>query len=153
MNCGAWCVVHIHQSHGQKLTLRKSRTLCKTSRNGTRHVDLAAGLMALGYKNVRCKEKIKWGELRRLVDSGADVVVNWLSDLPAGNRLSFADGHYSVAKKVTKDSISLYDPDVDQIIELPKSYFYSRFYDFEIDKAGKRTDYPQSVIIARWGRK
>lgn len=150
MVCGALCVKHIHQGHGKKLSLRKAKEVCKTGRHGTRHVDMMDGLVALGYKNVRCKERIKWGELKRLVDSGADVIVNWLSDLPAGNRPSFTDGHYSVAKKVTKDSIFLYDPDADQVIELPKLFFLARFYDYEIDHAGKRTDYAQSAIIARY---
>jgi ABC-type bacteriocin/lantibiotic exporter with double-glycine peptidase domain len=150
MVCGALCVKHIHQEHGKKISLRKAKEVCGTGRHGTRHVDMMDGLVKLGYKNVRCKERIKWGELKRLVDSGADVVVDWMSDLPAGNRPSPTDGHYSVAKKVTNTYIKIYDPDVDQIIELPRKYWESRWYDYEIDHAGKRTDYAQSAIIARY---
>lgn len=150
MNCGALCVQYIHRGHGKKMSLRKAREMCGTNRHGTRHDGLMNGLMDLGYRNVRCKERVTWGELKRLVDSGADVIVNWLSDLPAGSRPAPADGHYSVAKKLTKDTIAIYDPDAEQIITLPKQFFMSRFYDYELDHAGKRTDFLQSAIIARW---
>lgn len=153
MNCGALCLVHVHESHGQKLSLTRARKIAKTGRHGTHVYDMVNALNILGYKNARLKQNLTWSELRRLVDDGNDVVVTWLSDLPAGNVPLPVDGHYSVAKKLTRKSIVLFDPDVQQEITLPRIFFWSRFYDFELDHAGKRTDLLQSAVIARYPKK
>ena len=153
MNCGALCLRYIHTEHGKQISLRRSRELCKTTRNGTSIPNLVNALESLGYRNVRVKQNLTWTQLKRLVDSGNDVIVSWISDLPAGNVPAFAEGHYSVARKLTCDAIDLFDPDADQIIRLPKAYFLARFYDFAIDRAGKRTDFLQTAVVARYPRK
>lgn len=153
MNCGAWCVRHIHNSHGHRLSLKRARQLARTGRHGTYIPDLMNALVELGYCNVRLKQNLKWHELKNFVDGGNDVIVSWFSDLPSGKTPSLADGHYSVAKKLTKDTISIYDPDAEQVITLPRAFFWSRFYDYELDHAGKRTDFLQAAIVARYPRK
>lgn len=153
MNCGAVCLQYVHNQHGHKLSLKKARELAKTGRHGTHFPDLMDALRELGYCNVRAKQNLKWSELKRLVDAGNDVFLSWLSDLPAGNYPMPADGHWSVARKVTKENLVIFDPDVRQEITLPKEYWLSRWYDFEIDRAGKRTDYIKSAIIARYPHK
>jgi len=153
MLCGALCLQHVHQSHGKKLSLRKARELAKTTRHGTTVTNLMSALEQLGYSHVRLKQRLTWSSLKRLVNGKNDVFVTWLSDLPSGNVAMPADGHYSVVRKVSRESLVLYDPDFSTEITLPRAFFWSRFYDFEIDRAGKRTDYLQCAIVARFGGK
>lgn len=149
MNCGAICLQHVHAQHGGKLSLRKARKLCHTTRAGTYNSGLIEALTKLGYKNPRHKQRLSWRELKRLVDSGADVFVSWWSDLDSNGIASPADGHWSVAKKVTRDTITFFDPDPEEEITLPRLAFESRWFDYEKDHAGRR-DFIRAAIIARY---
>ena len=149
MNCGAICLQYVHSQHGKKLSLRKARKLCHTTRAGTYNAGLIEALEKLGYKNPRHKQHIKWWELKRLVDAGNDVFVSWWSDLDSNGTPSLADGHWSVARKVTRDTITLFDPDPETEITLPRLAFESRWHDYESDHAGRK-DFIRAAIIARY---
>lgn len=151
MNCGAICLQHVQKSHGKTLSLRKARELCKTNRNGTRASDLMAALETLGYKNVRLKRMMRWSELQRAV-SNNDVFVTWWSDLDSNGIAYPADGHWSIAKKVTRDTITLFDPDPEEEIVLPRQAFEARWFDYEKTHAGKRDNFVRAAVIARYPR-
>lgn len=149
MLCGAICLQHVHHSNGHKLSLTRARKLCKTSRKGTFAVDLMDALTTLGYKRARLKQFIKWSELKRLVETGNAVFVTWWSDLDSNGTPSLADGHWSVAKRVTKDTITLFDPDPEEEITLPRLAFESRWHDYEKDHAGRK-DFIRAAVIAKY---
>lgn len=152
MNCGAICLQHIHRGHGHRMSLRKARALCKTTRNGTRASDMMTALTALGYRNVRLKRKMRWSDLQREVASGNHVLVIWWSDLDSNGVTSAADGHWSAVERVTADTIELFDPDPEETVTLPKSFFYARWYDYEKDEFGNRDDFIRAAVIARYSR-
>ena len=150
MNCGAICLQYVEKTHGRRISLRKARELCKTTRNGTRAADLIQALEQRGYKGVRLKQNIKWAELKRLVNGRNDVFLSWWSDLDTNGTPAFADGHWSVARKVTRDTITLFDPDPEQEVVLPKEFFVARWYDWEKTEHAARRDLIRAAVIARY---
>lgn len=151
MNCGAICLQYVHRSHGKQLSLPKARRLCKTSRKGTYVIDLIDALHTLGYKNPRLRRMMTWQLLKQTVARGNDVFVTWWSDLDSNGAAAPADGHWSVVRKVTKDTITLFDPDPEEEITLPRMAFEARWFDYEKDHAGKRDDFIRAAVIARFG--
>jgi ABC-type bacteriocin/lantibiotic exporter with double-glycine peptidase domain len=149
MNCGAICLQHVHREHGNRLSLTRSRKLCKTTRKGTFAADLIDALEQLGYKRPRLVQNLAWRELKRLVDTGNDVFLAWWSDLDSNGIPSPADGHWSVAKKVTRDTITLFDPDPEEAITLPRLAFESKWHDYERDHAGRK-DFIRAAVIAKY---
>lgn len=149
MVCGAMCLRYVHNQHGHKLSLKRARRLAKTGRHGTYADDLVNALNTLGYK-ARVKHNLKWHELKRLVDSGADVICSWWSVLDDGKgHFSPPDGHYSVVTRVEQDKIHIFDPDAEEIIALPKEMFLSHWWDYQIGHGGRK-DFIHAAVIARY---
>lgn len=149
MDCGAICLKYVHASHGKTISLRKARQLCKTTRKGTYVADLMDALHSLKYKNVRLRRMITWNILKQMVSRGNDVFVVWWSDLDSSGVAAPADGHWSVVRKVTKNTITLFDPDPEEEITLPRIAFEARWFDYEKTHAGKRDDFIRAAVIAR----
>lgn len=153
MNCGAISLQYVHRKHGNRLSLTRSRKLCKTTRRGTYAVDLMDALRTLGYRNVRLRRQMTWAVLKQAVERGNDVFVTWWSDLDSNGTAMPADGHWSVATAVTKDTITLFDPDPEEEITLPRAFFESRWFDYERDHAGRRDDFIRCAVMAKFGGK
>lgn len=153
MNCGAICLKYVHNTHGQPISINRAKKLCKTTRKGTYVVDLIDALRELGYVNVRLRRMMTWDMLRYMTSRGSDIFVTWWSDLDSNGVASPADGHWSVVKEVTNETIRLFDPDPEEEITLPKEAFLSRWFDYEKDHAGKRDDFIRAAVIARYSRK
>lgn len=132
------------------MSLTRARKLCHTTRKGTYASDLINALSELGYRNPRLRQNLSWRELKRLVDSGADVFVTWWSDLDSNGTASPADGHWSIAKKVTRDTITIFDPDPEEEITLPKEFWVARWYDWERNEHAARRDFIRAAVIARY---
>lgn len=150
MLCGARCLQYVHQNHGKRLSLRQAKKLARTTRAGTYAANLIEALRGLNYRNPRLRRNLTWGELKRLVSGGSDVFVSWWSILDSNGIAAPPDGHWSVARKVTRDTITIYDPDPEEELTLPKAMFVANWYDYERDHAGKRDDFIRAAVIARF---
>ena len=146
MLCGPYCIQFIHtQRHKQKLTLARASKLCGTTKNGTGVDGMVEALINLDY-TARLKEKMSWSQLRDATRSGADVIVLWWSVLNVGAP-SQPDGHWSVALRVRRNEIDLYDPDPAQSITLSRKFFEAHWYDARISP---HKDYINTAVIARY---
>ncbi len=150
MNCGAICLQYVESLHGRALSLPKARALCKVTPNGTYIADLVDAFATLGYANPRLIEHVSWAHLTRLVKAGNEVLVSWWSDLDTNGKAAPADGHWSVATHVTPDAISIFDPDPEEIISLPREFFIARWYDYERAPNGKRVDLHRAAVVTKY---
>lgn len=99
--------------------------LCGSSKQyGTEPAALIEALEKLGFKVV-AKDNGTWEDLEKLVTHGTPVLVNWWSDFEKPH-----DGHYSIASSVTKNSITLMDPEIGGLRRLGKARFMRQWYDY-----------------------
>lgn len=151
MNCGSASLVHIHTSHGHRLSLTRAKKLTKNTRNGTYIADLMDAFRELGYVNVRLRREMEWDVLKQAVERGNDVVIAWWSPLDVGGTAVAPDSHFSVAKQVTDSDITIFDPSSNEEVRLPRQMFESLWYVYERYGAkGKRDDLIRSAVMARY---
>lgn len=144
MDCGPRCWRWIEAQSGRRATLKRLISLCKTDENGTTFADMIAGGRALGY-HCTLKQNMTWAGLQHELRKGRYVIPAWWTVLNAGVA-SKPDGHYSVITKAARGVVTLYDPDADDIISVPREMWWSHWYDFEIID-GVRTDFIRSAVI------
>ena len=151
MYCGADCLAYVEKRRGRRLSRSRAARLAGTNRNGTRAEGLLLALDLLGYRARLC-ERLSWAKLKGYAQRGNVVIVSWWSDLDAGDKRPVAlpaDGHWSVVEKVTRETVTLYDPDAPTLRELPRKFFESRWYDYDIAPDGTRRDLIQAAVVAR----
>lgn len=150
MYCGPKCLMFVAKRDGLKLSRQRAARLAGTNRNGTRAEGMVLALGMLGYR-ARLGERLTWRKLKAHVKRGVTPVVCWWSDLDAGDKrptAELADGHWSVVLNMTRDTITLYDPDAPQPRELPRAFFEARWYDYDIAPDGQRRDLIQAAVLA-----
>lgn len=152
MYCGVYCIQHIQRSEGKRIGKARVAKMAGTNRNGTRSEGMVNALTQLGYRT-SFKERLSWGRLKSYVDRGYYVIVAWWSILDYGDKVTHAapaDGHWSVVKSMTKDTIVLYDPDVPQLRDLSKAFWMAHWWDYDIDPATKeRHSLIQAAVLAK----
>jgi len=123
--CGPASLVSLLDFYGIQKDESELAALCNsTLEHGTPPANIVAALKQLGF-TVMAKENSSWADLTTLTGQGVPVMVNWWSEfeLPA-------DGHYSVAFRVTSDLIHLMDPEIGDDRIMTKDVFLRNWYDF-----------------------
>lgn len=147
MYCGPASLRYFHMKNGKLISMERATKYCSTTkRYGTSPQKLIEGLEKLKYKS-EYKERLSWGELQKYFKESEGVFILWWSefewDVP-----TLQDGHWSVVEKVEWDRISLWDPDAEEVIILPRKYFELRWYDC-IGYGQRRKDYLRSIVIVK----
>lgn len=137
MNCGPKSFRWVIQQEGKSLTLESARGLCQTTTMGTREPDLSAAFRSLGY-SIELRQPIAWHELNDLCKQYFVVVMYQC--------------HYSVIVSADADSVSLYDPDWDQVVRRARADFEPVWNDYEIDLDWTRRDYDHAAILVPRGQ-
>jgi ABC-type bacteriocin/lantibiotic exporter with double-glycine peptidase domain len=123
--CGPASLSSLLDFYGVKLSEKQLGKLCGTTvEAGTEPAGLVRTLRHLGFKPV-AKELGTWAELTKIITDGTPIIVNWWSDYEKP-----ADGHYSVAYKITNKSIYLMDPELGGYRRMSKDKFMCQWYDF-----------------------
>lgn len=149
MYCGPRCLVYIERRQGRELSLKQASELCETTRAGTYPEGLVNALRKLGYR-AKLQQNLTWGKLREFLRKKRIIVVDWWTVLNAPEGpVTPPDGHWSVVESMTRNSITLYDPDPEQVITLPKSFWMAHWFDYNQDESG-RHDMLQSAVVAYW---
>jgi ABC-type bacteriocin/lantibiotic exporter with double-glycine peptidase domain len=132
MNCGPKCFRWVLQQEGKSLTLEEARSLCLTTTMGTREPDLSAAFRTSGYQ-IELRQPIPWNDLNDLCKQYFVVVMYQC--------------HYSVIVSANSESVLLFDPDWDRIIERTRVDFEPIWNDYEIDLDWTRRDYEHAAIL------
>jgi len=126
--CGPASLVSLLDYYGYKSTEKELAKLCNaTEELGTEPDDLIKGLKKLKVKAV-AQQFGSWSTLKKLIDAGAPVLVNWWSDYGLPH-----DGHYSVVYRMTDKSIYLMDPELGGSRRMTKAKFMRQWYDFYLN--------------------
>lgn len=152
MNCGPLCIVWLEAQQGHALSLRKARSLCRTTTDGTYAADMVHALDALGYADPRIRENLTWRQLRGLVKRN-HVIVAWWTPLENGRVVdpSRWDGHWCVVKRVTARQIAMYDPDADSETVMPRMIFEWLWRDYERHGNYHRPFHHAAVVARKAG--
>jgi ABC-type bacteriocin/lantibiotic exporter with double-glycine peptidase domain len=134
MNCGAKCFRWIVEQGGAELTLGRSRDLCQTTTMGTREPDLRAALAAGGFEP-ELRQHITWDEL--IAHSATHYLV------------VLYQCHYSVVVSADQDSLNLFDPDWEAVVQRTRAEFEPKWNDYEIDLDWTRRDYERAAILVK----
>lgn len=153
MYCGIHCLTFVAKQNDVKLSYRRALKLAKPTRNGTRAESMISTLKEIGFRRAYLRTNLKWSTMYNHLKRGNTVIVAWWSDLDAGNKRPvpmMPDGHWCVVLKMDKETITLYDPDAPQERHLPKLFFVSRWWDYDIvDTKGTRRDLIHAAIIVK----
>lgn len=96
---------------------------------GTQPEDMVKYLKRLGFK-VRVREEATWQNLKKAMDSGKMILVDWWTDIgDPGEDL----GHYSVVTRISSKTLTIYDPDINKKRVLGKNTFLERWHDVRAD--------------------
>lgn len=148
MNCGPVCIQYVLKKHGYNATLEEVVAECQTNRLGTTYANMAKALT--DYKFYVTEYRLlTWEWIQSFLDWERDVFISWWSPLDdgAGNP-GPPDGHWCVVESLTPESVFLFDPDPETIIEVPKALVWANWYDYEIDAGGNRINYIRSALTA-----
>lgn len=121
----------VNESHEKLAKLTKA-----TGAAGTSHKNLVSAAEKLGFK-VISGENGSWKLLDDYLNTRKlPVLVDWFSE---------TDGHYSVALALTKNSISIADPEYGKVRKLSWKTFNRVWFDFAGDELKHKKD-----IYLRW---
>lgn len=96
---------------------------------GTQPEDMVRFLKRQGY-TVRTREEATWADLKRALEAGKQVLVDWWTDIgDPGEDL----GHYSVVTRISSKTLTIYDPDINKKRVLGKNTFLERWHDVRAD--------------------
>lgn len=96
---------------------------------GTQPEDMVRFLKRMGFA-VRVREEAEWRNLKKALDNGKMVLVDWWTDIgDPGEDL----GHYSVVIRISSKTLTIYDPDINKKRVLGKNNFLTRWHDVRAD--------------------
>lgn len=150
MNCGPVCVQWLERQYGNELDLDRARALCKTDEAGSYARDMMDALRKLGYPNVRERHDLTWRQLKGLLPHN-HVVVCWWTPLEAGQIVDNPDkwgGHWSVVKRVTQRTVTLFDPDPETDMSMDWAAFDILWRDVEVFDNGRSKLFRHAAVVA-----
>jgi predicted double-glycine peptidase len=104
-------------------------TLKTSEKLGTQPEDMVRFLKRTGFQ-VRVREEASWQELKKALNDGKMVLVDWWTDIgDPGEDL----GHYSVVTRISSKTLTIYDPDINKKRVLGKNTFLERWHDVRAD--------------------
>jgi hypothetical protein len=116
-------LLHLPTSNELGDTLKTSEKL------GTQPEDMVKYLKRTGF-TVRVREEASWAELKKALQNGRMVLVDWWTDIgDPGEDL----GHYSVVTRISTKTLTIYDPDINKKRVLGKNTFLDRWHDVRAD--------------------
>lgn len=117
--CGAACIQAITRQRGMTYSQSEIATICGTSiEDGTSHYQMFCGGIKLGLQPTQVQD-VDINFLKEVLPK-FHVIVNWMDGPNDAD-----DGHYSLLKSVTEDTIILEDQ------EMKMEDFEKKWYDIE----------------------
>lgn len=123
--------------------------LCGTTSNGTKPAMLKKALEKLGFQTKvgsGGRAQHAWKTLNYWVnEKKLPVIVDWFSISENGG-----DGHYSVVLALTKNEITIADPEFDEAKERMRKIPWLNFLRVWFDWKGDYLESPKNLIIRSW---
>ncbi|MCI0566339.1 cysteine peptidase family C39 domain-containing protein [bacterium] len=147
--CGPASLKIIFDFFGREYEEKTIAELCRSTKHGTDHKDMAACARILGA-SVFEKKNASMRDLKRYVmGKRLPVVVGWWEDFKYKNKnwngvkitAKNDEGHYSVICRVTKHFVYLLDPWLCEVRKMPIHQFMEKWWD---------ADTSQFIKVKRW---
>lgn len=119
-SCGPACLRAILAFYDREVSEKEITEQIGTTHHGTPPSKLLQGAWSYGLKG-RWRKKATIADLRRAVEEGAPVIVNWFSH---------DDGHYSVVVGVDDKKVTFLDPEDGKLRSMPHDVFMRVWFDF-----------------------
>ena len=118
--CGPACLRVVLAFYGREVSEKEIAQQISTTHHGTPPSKLLEGAWSYGLKG-RWRKNSSINDLRRYVEEGTPVIVNWFSH---------DDGHYSVVVGVDDKKVTLLDPEDGKLHSMPHEVFLRVWFDF-----------------------
>lgn len=130
--CGPASLKILLEHFGKIYSEDELATLCGSTREkGTDHAQLVNALQKIDEHPIEISNA-SFDDIRSYIARGVPVIVGWWS---------ISEDHYSVVVDITQETISLMDPEEDELVVMTLKAFESVWYDF---------DSAQNIRVDRW---